>query len=465
MADKKDLSIPEALRHLHQSLSKKIADFADVALALRKKETEAIEKFAKSSPPGRKKEVEKLKAKGLPAHEAFGIAWKQADKVKKDEDGTDDMSMSECTGEANCKCTKCEGAEKWAKSEPDMKKKRNPGGLEKSDDKNGYHVETYGGGKHTSIAWYKDKGSAEKHVKKIKDSGGWRGMPPRVTPGRDLSQIKPEVKKAEGQGKRSEAERKAKGEVTDAEARKKADDGAWIQTDKDAKLPGTPKEVPSEADEGSGGQIEKGPKLGKAMPGMGAPGIKPPKVGAAAPKVGMPKAATPPMPKPPKPPGMAAPAMKAEDVPGSGGKPDEWQISNAKATKAGKKGVKAVPGDGVARASGEGRPLKERNAVKKADLAPGTVLQGMGTKVPGVGHKAPATSAPKVQTMVERVASKLPTVAAPKLPGAHLFGKPKLAEHMSQLPTTKAEKKPKGKLEKDGEEDDIAGKPPVGGNI
>lgn len=37
----------------------------------------------KKSPPGRKEEVEKLKAKGLPASEAFGIAWKQSNAEAK----------------------------------------------------------------------------------------------------------------------------------------------------------------------------------------------------------------------------------------------------------------------------------------------------------------------------------------------------------------------------------------------
>jgi len=39
--------------------------------------------LAKKSPPGRKEEVEKLKAKGMPASEAFGIAWKQQNEHGK----------------------------------------------------------------------------------------------------------------------------------------------------------------------------------------------------------------------------------------------------------------------------------------------------------------------------------------------------------------------------------------------
>ena len=41
------------------------------------------DELQKKSPPGRKEEVEKLKAKGLPASEAFGIAWKQQNEKGK----------------------------------------------------------------------------------------------------------------------------------------------------------------------------------------------------------------------------------------------------------------------------------------------------------------------------------------------------------------------------------------------
>jgi hypothetical protein len=53
---------------------------------------------------------------------------------------------------------------------------------------NGFHVETYGGGQYTSVAWYKDEEDAKKHVKDLTDTGRWNGMPPRITPGRQLTE-------------------------------------------------------------------------------------------------------------------------------------------------------------------------------------------------------------------------------------------------------------------------------------
>ena len=77
---KKPLSLQESLFALHAGLREKITAFEQTCIELRKKETEAL---AKKSPPGRKKEVEELKAKGLPASEAFGIAWKQHNEKGK----------------------------------------------------------------------------------------------------------------------------------------------------------------------------------------------------------------------------------------------------------------------------------------------------------------------------------------------------------------------------------------------
>ena len=48
----------------------------------------------------------------------------------------------------------------------------------------GYHVMTYGGDRYTSIAWYPTRAEAEDHVQHLLDTGGWRGMPPRVEPSR-----------------------------------------------------------------------------------------------------------------------------------------------------------------------------------------------------------------------------------------------------------------------------------------
>lgn len=46
----------------------------------------------------------------------------------------------------------------------------------------GWHVEKYGGGRYTSVAWYAKAADANEHVTKLRLSGQWSGMPPRVTP-------------------------------------------------------------------------------------------------------------------------------------------------------------------------------------------------------------------------------------------------------------------------------------------
>jgi hypothetical protein len=45
----------------------------------------------------------------------------------------------------------------------------------------GYCVETFGGGRYTSVAWFKTRAEAENLVSKIKAAGQWSGAPPRVT--------------------------------------------------------------------------------------------------------------------------------------------------------------------------------------------------------------------------------------------------------------------------------------------
>lgn len=44
----------------------------------------------------------------------------------------------------------------------------------------GYFIETYGGNRYTSIAWYKTLEEAEKERKRIVMIGAWSGMPPRI---------------------------------------------------------------------------------------------------------------------------------------------------------------------------------------------------------------------------------------------------------------------------------------------
>lgn len=46
--------------------------------------------------------------------------------------------------------------------------------------KNGFHVETYGGGRYTSIAWFYKLEEARAEVNRIKMIGAWSGMPPRI---------------------------------------------------------------------------------------------------------------------------------------------------------------------------------------------------------------------------------------------------------------------------------------------
>jgi hypothetical protein len=47
----------------------------------------------------------------------------------------------------------------------------------------GWHVETYGGGVWTSVAWYSRAADAQAHRTKLIMSGRYAGMQPRVTPG------------------------------------------------------------------------------------------------------------------------------------------------------------------------------------------------------------------------------------------------------------------------------------------
>lgn len=51
------------------------------------------------------------------------------------------------------------------------------------DDGAGYHVETYGGGVFTAVAWYASKPDAMRERERILAAGAWRGMPPRVVAG------------------------------------------------------------------------------------------------------------------------------------------------------------------------------------------------------------------------------------------------------------------------------------------
>lgn len=47
----------------------------------------------------------------------------------------------------------------------------------------GFYVETYGGGRYTSVAWYARREDAENEKNRRIMVGSWSGMPPRVTEG------------------------------------------------------------------------------------------------------------------------------------------------------------------------------------------------------------------------------------------------------------------------------------------
>lgn len=97
MADNKKLNLPEFRKSLAEELKKRVEEFSATCEELKKKEME--ETMEKKSPPGKAKEVEELKAKGLPASEAFAIAWKQYKTKKSGAMTKDDMSDSGMMGD------------------------------------------------------------------------------------------------------------------------------------------------------------------------------------------------------------------------------------------------------------------------------------------------------------------------------------------------------------------------------
>lgn len=44
------------------------------------------------------------------------------------------------------------------------------------------YVMTYGGGRYTSVAWFKAQAEAQAECDRIKRAGSWSGMPPKVEP-------------------------------------------------------------------------------------------------------------------------------------------------------------------------------------------------------------------------------------------------------------------------------------------
>lgn len=52
-----------------------------------------------------------------------------------------------------------------------------------NDEGSGYHVETWGGGRFTAIAWFATRGEAMRYRESMITRGAWCGMPPRVVAG------------------------------------------------------------------------------------------------------------------------------------------------------------------------------------------------------------------------------------------------------------------------------------------
>jgi hypothetical protein len=351
---KKELSIPETLQALHKGLSERVNSFAQEALKLRKRESEALEK---KSPPGRKEEVEKLKAKGLPASEAFGIAWKQHNEHGK----------------------------------PTKKNSTDPGLYDNPG------AATPNGGAPMAM-------SAKKMTK---DS--MSGMDPMADTGGSANLSMSESKMCKGTpmckcASCYKIEKYAKGEMPPA---------------KGGKL------LPA-AEGNDGTDTEKGKGLKKAaLPGAApkAPGAAPP---AAVP--GAASAGAKPMGAAPKLPAAPKPAAAAPKPPAMGAGSAPTVKSELKKTGISPRDVAADQAKRPAAAASAGSLMDSMLAAPKPAAKPVTLpMTSPAPQLAGVGQPV-AKPAQGVQTMAERVASKMPTpaqaTAGLKLPGAHLFGGP-----------------------------------------
>lgn len=371
--EKKALSIPQALHELHKGLTERVKEFEQDCLTLRKAE------LAKKSPPGRKEEVEKLKAKGLPASEAFGIAWKQHNALDKSlEEGTQGvagMAMAEgaackACGEPLAKCS-CGRAERYAKGEPDMQMSE--------DDK----------------------------IEKWAKSELTKTLNPVIAARMAANKAKARAAAAPPSAPAAAPEGAKKGEMPAGAAPEYPGKKIGV-------LPDDKKEREQGGDEGSGGDIKKTSlALTKAgfRPGSPSPmgGSAPPAAMPPRPKLpGMGKPAAGGLPKPPSPAGgMKPPAMGA-------GAP----AMKAELTKAGPPPIPAAAH----------KPAVISSAPNPMHQPGGMVgMSVKGTMGLPAGHGAVSGGLPKpaagVKTMVERVASRMPQAGGSKLPGAHLFGK------------------------------------------
>lgn len=484
---KNELSTPEALHYLHDELQKRIDDFATAAVELRKKETAALEK---KSPPGRKEEVEKLKAKGLPASEAFGIAWKQHNEETK-KSALETKPKELVTNKFHGK-----GKQMGASVQPagaGTSPRRDAAAIKKDDT-----FGTSGSDPQGGIGRENDMSMKEKKMKKnvggrmpgpsAPSAGASSPMPP-PPPAPSSPTLPGEIAKkdmdADGDhdymckcAPCGKLEHYAKSALSFNKSTKE-EDADWeadkVQAQLDSKKQKqsahpyrkteTKKAEPNTAFNNAGGKGKLPPKSGgeKVSPKNHAEGGN---TGEPVKKAGMAMGgaagAAPAMPKQPKMAGGAIPpphpGMKPMKLPGVASTPKpaaapkpamgagtpspvtKQEMKKAGPTTLGPRAMEARKkfGERTMNEQAAKRPIVAASAGKLMDsmlagppsktaaMAPGTTLPATQGAVPGVGHK-PALPAQGVQTMAERVASKMPAgpsaftqpppAAKPKLPG------------------------------------------------
>lgn len=455
--DQKSLSIPEALHGLYKGLTEQVKDWEQKCLDLRKAELE------KKSPPGRKEEVEKLKAKGLPASEAFGIAWKQhnaeakkgevepaqpplagnGDGMQMSEDdkldayakgelkfkknfgnpaaygpGGEDMPKSEsmCKGTPMCKCTKCEGMDRYAKGETSMAKVTPAENREWESMKQDAGVKGYaaGTGPHP-----KKPSTADKQWAAMKRDATKKGeLPAGASPDGPQKDegVLPGDKKSKEQATKSNAG--AGGEIVKKAALQTSAPSA---AGSHAATPGAPGGgMPKPAG------MPKLPAVGGApkLPGAGAPAAGPKLPGVAKPAAA------------PKPMAAGAPAVKSEMK--KAVTPPHAGPFAARAEASGKVGMDptfsahapggpapspfsqppAIPAQARVISSAPA-PVPARQMAPVVSSAPAPKPNVAPAKLPA---KSPATPPPLPADALQAPPAHARPSAAITLPGAHLFG-------------------------------------------
>lgn len=452
VSNKKDLSVDEALFYLHEGLQKRIQDFAQSALELRKRETEALskadagKKLVIDTFHGSSKHlgdsVQPAGAGKSPRRDASVVKDEMADQGPRDPgSGGDDMTMKEkkmkkmLPGELSKDPSPGSSAAPPAPAPPSpgpgMPGKQGgpmlPGELAKHE----YTCKCEGCSKMEKYA----KGEATPSSKRF----GKKRVPgcectSSFTCGKCLSASAQNTPAVHG---------------TPA---KKSQPNTFVDNSKgDGKMP--PKEggklVAGDSESGSDGtDVSKGKKIAKAgMPMAGGAGAMP-----AAPKPKLAGAAIPPPPpgmKPMKLPGVAKPAIAPKPPAMGAGTPSP--VAKAALEKAGPVTLgprsmqarknfgartqqeQAIKLPGVQASAGRLMDQMLASPGKAAPQAPGKILPmtSPAPQLAGVGQPI-AKPAQGVQTMAERVASRMPAgpsaftapppQAKPKLPGT--FGKP-----------------------------------------